>query len=107
WPGYLPVLNEMFHRIRVRRFFFELGWFPQRENLQVDSEGVNASSSIARMDVGAILTSQTDRARLSAFINRYINANVPPVHEDRDYVFCPLQLESDTNILRFSPNFKS
>jgi len=107
WSGVsigTSVINQMKKRCKI--IFCEVGFFPQLEHLYLDCQGINYLSSARSTPCLAI--DETQQAKLSDKIERFKNSTFK---EDKNfkehgYIFLPLQLEHDTQIRKFSPNFK-
>ncbi|WP_444897719.1 hypothetical protein ACJJI5_15395 [Microbulbifer sp. EKSA008] len=81
--------------------FLEAGWFPQSVTYYEDPLGVNAQSEIAITKPRDISLEERQNIALwkSSYRKNFENNNT----SDNGYIFIPLQLETDTNITKFSP----
>ncbi|MCO1333548.1 hypothetical protein MO867_04260 [Microbulbifer sp. OS29] len=81
--------------------FLEAGWFPQAGTYYEDPLGVNAQSEISftkPRDISLEERQNVIQWKLS-YREKYKSNDI----SDNGYVFIPLQLETDTNITKFSP----
>ncbi|WP_444884580.1 capsular polysaccharide export protein, LipB/KpsS family [Microbulbifer sp. PSTR4-B] len=81
--------------------FLEAGWLPQSGTYYEDPLGVNAQSSISITKPRTI--SPKERQNIIQWKLSYRNKFEGNSISDNGYVFIPLQLETDTNITKFSP----
>lgn len=81
--------------------FMEAGWFPQSGTYYEDPLGVNAQSSISTTKPKSI--SSEERQNIKQWKLTYRGKFEDNNISDNGYVFIPLQLETDTNITKFSP----
>ncbi|WP_299586449.1 hypothetical protein [uncultured Microbulbifer sp.] len=81
--------------------FLEAGWFPQSGTYYEDPLGVNAQSSISITKPRTISSEERKNVRQwkVSYREKFEDNNI----SDNGYVFIPLQLETDTNITKFSP----
>jgi len=49
------ITEKIWSKFAIPTVFFELGWFPQQENVYCDSEGINHNSSLARKSLEELL----------------------------------------------------
>jgi glycosyltransferase involved in cell wall biosynthesis len=91
---YQAVLQKV-KSLGIPIIYSELGWLPQKDNVYFDLEGVNARSSLARLD----------RNNFSGHHIRFPKTRKSSIRNND--VLILLQLENDTNILYNSPKFKS
>jgi capsular polysaccharide export protein len=125
WNGvtlFQKALAYVARRHGLPVFYFERGLLP--DTLSVDPEGVNFASSLAgERWPGAPDLSEEERARAESDLAAFASAgrtivarghdaspaelreslSIPP---DARVVLLPLQIEWDSNILKFSPHFK-
>lgn len=83
----------------IGMIFCELGWFPQGRAIFLDMDGVAGKSSIRAFTL-------PDEPPGRAFLDwksGYMNGLETSPCDTGEYVFVPLQLESDSNIRLFSP----
>jgi hypothetical protein len=93
------VLAGLCRRFGVPYTIAEIGFFPQRDHFFLDRKGINAASFLMEDDLSWIGPSHLQRYR--EFRDAYLGERR---HTGRNrYVFCPLQLAGDTNILLYSP----
>lgn len=81
--------------------FLEAAWFPQKGNYYEDPLGVNAASSIALTKPAKLNQDQEQEINEWKAQYRLSQGNHPI--KDKGYLLVPLQLESDSNISKFSP----
>ncbi|MEI3855659.1 MULTISPECIES: methyltransferase domain-containing protein [unclassified Ensifer] len=100
WNGHVERQLVKISRSRgVQVAFCELGWLPQKETFFIDFNGVNAQSSLAHLPLLDRVVSNTfDRWRKSFLEERVVE----PVNVE-NFVFVPLQMENDENIISYSP----
>jgi len=77
----------------------EVGWFPQNKFWHLDSKGINAKSSLCEDDLSWV--DHDKISRMHSFSREYIGDRFYSGADS--YLFCPLQLASDTNIVEHSP----
>lgn len=86
---------------KIKFVYCEHGWMPQNATFSMDSLGSNGSSSATlRNDI-------PKKPTLQPVYNKrkhYVNASNPV--SETDYLYLPLQLNTDTQITRYSPHFK-
>ncbi|WP_444900544.1 hypothetical protein ACJJIX_19720 [Microbulbifer sp. VAAC004] len=81
--------------------FLEAGWLPQTGTYYEDPLGVNAHSTISATkprDIGS-----EERKIVTQWKMLYRKKFKDNIISDNGYIFIPLQLETDTNITKFSP----
>jgi glycosyltransferase involved in cell wall biosynthesis len=105
WNKHYPLYDAPLRFLRERMpgcrvIYSEVAWFPQREHIYFDAEGVNADSSLAALTPRELMRLDVDRGALAEFVERYREGHRVT---KGDFVFCPLQIPSDMNIARFSP----
>jgi len=105
WNKHYPLYDAPLRFLREHMpacpvVYSEVAWFPQREHVYFDAEGVNADSSLAALTPSELMQMDLDRTALAAFVERYRGGHRVT---KGDFVFCPLQVPSDMNIARFSP----
>lgn len=103
WNGELSIhrsIKAQAQKYGIPIIIVEVGFFPQSRYYILDPEGINATSSIMDDD----LTWVTDQhiKRLIIFAKQYLAGR--SWLGDGGYILCPLQLESDTNIIKNSPH---
>lgn len=99
--GYQPKYLEYIKRYtNVKIIYTEHGWFPQNRTFMIDTEGTNGSSSISKLkNIPAVLSNDHWNKK-----REYDKMAVDP--GERDYIYVPLQLNTDTQIVNHSPFFK-
>ncbi|WP_444907905.1 hypothetical protein ACJJIR_07760 [Microbulbifer sp. SSSA008] len=93
-------LSQRLNHCQAYRYV-EAGWFPQKGTFYTDSLGVNAKSSIAKEKKAKL--SPLENEKIEAWKSNYRRTNGNYKIKDKNYIFIPLQLETDTNITNFSP----
>ena len=102
WNGAEPIHQPILERARqenIRILFVECGPIAQKNYYYIDEKGINAQSSLMDDDLSWVSEEHVDKLELfrQAYLdNRKWN---PP----GKYIFVPLQIESDTNIIKNSP----
>ncbi|SMF34674.1 hypothetical protein [Desulfovibrio gilichinskyi] len=94
---FMTVLNEVGFADKV--FFMEMGWLPQKDYFCCDNLGVNARSSISQNDYSKSLSLER-QVLLKQAISNY--CKIIPAKKKK-LILVPLQIESDSNIIHFSP----
>tara|TARA_R110000803_G_scaffold63613_3_gene124313 strand:- start:2357 stop:3355 length:999 start_codon:yes stop_codon:yes gene_type:complete len=95
----ISLIKSTFPKIKF--IYCEHGWMPQKSTFSMDKLGSNGSSS------STFLRNIPQTTTLQPVINKrvqYTNA-AKPVNIN-DYLYLPLQLNSDTQITKYSPHFK-
>lgn len=92
-PSYQAALAEIKKRCPIPMLFTELGWFPQDDHIYFDRRGVNGGSAIAA-------------SSLEALDGQTVQEHSSDIAVAKD-VFIPAQLNNDTNLLVFSPRFRT
>ncbi|WP_444921874.1 hypothetical protein ACJJID_05820 [Microbulbifer sp. CnH-101-G] len=102
-PHYQQDFIDLARRINPNQkfSFMEAGWFPQSGTYYEDPLGVNAQSSISITKPRSI--SSEERQNIKQWKLKYRGKFEDNNISDNGYVFIPLQLETDTNITKFSP----
>jgi hypothetical protein len=101
WNGEMESTSHIKHlcrKLNIPHRIVEVGWFPQRSNYFVDTMGINGHGSLMSDDLSWITDAHIKS--LEDFKKKYIGGK-PWVGGEN--ILCPLQLEGDTNILKFSP----
>lgn len=87
--------------------FSELGWLPQRNTLYFDGSGVGPNMSLAKGDLPALTKDR--RIELALWLSRYHKLMMPAEPftnvTKEGFVFAPLQVEEDSNIVKFAPQY--
>jgi capsule polysaccharide modification protein KpsS len=101
WNGSMsihqPILQQV-RKLEVDLTFVECGFFPQSQYFYFDKLGVNDQSQLKIDDLGWVSTEQKialEKVRRTFFLE------VTP-YSDSDYIFVPLQVPNDSNILKNS-----
>lgn len=101
WNGdfhaYLP-LREVCKKTNTPCTIMEVGYFPQKDFLTLDSQGINANSSLMQDSLDWVTSRHIDNID-------EVRANHLQGRQwigDGDYIAIPLQLAHDTNIVRHS-----
>ncbi|MCR4297086.1 MAG: hypothetical protein NUW21_16260, partial [Elusimicrobia bacterium] len=82
----------------------EMAWFPQIDTVYFDWDGVNGASSILRAPLPRLTAGR--RRELESFLACYhaLMADAPPPPDfPRDFILAPLQVETDSSLVRYSP----
>lgn len=109
WNGHFPGMNAVFHWLK-RRFpvaVMENGWYPQKEYsyLSNDLAQISAIRDVP-FEKGAALQDHHQEALVEAR-GRYDTHLPLGIKLPRSYIFVPMQLELDTQILITSNEFKT
>jgi hypothetical protein len=93
-------LNEIEKKFKV--VYCEHGWLPQSGTFTIDLDGPNGSSSISKSD---FLPSEINTDVLKSKRTEYqsLVKQIPY----SDYIYVPLQINTDTQITEYSPHFKT
>lgn len=104
WNGDLPkddIVKNWAVKSDIPIIYIEMGWFPQEKTVYFDFQGVNASSEIRGIKLERISLYQ--RKKLHMFIQKYHREmNLYGNKLPSDFIFVPLQVETDSNILKNS-----
>lgn len=99
--GHQPrFINYIKNHLNVQFIYAEHGWFPQKDTFMLDKEGTNGSSSIAKSTHVPISKSNKHNTKRKEYDKLAIDPKI------RDYIYVPLQLNTDTQIVNHSPFFK-
>lgn len=100
WNGSIPILfdcvKRYIHSIGKKFLYAECGFFPQKEYFYLDRMGINFNRELATDDLGWVSDSHYQRL---VDLREQFFENVNPFKLEHDYVFCPLQLPDDSNIM--------
>ena len=108
--GEAHLIWAMAHRPGVYRelarldnvFFMENGWLTQRHGCYIDKQGPNGLSSI-RGGLGDGVLTEGAATRVATFLGKLRRrVRLRPVRDQGDYLFLPLQVEKDTQLLYWS-----
>lgn len=109
WNGGLGKEKEIAEKCRQQGtpiYFMELGWLPQQGSFYFDRKGVNYESSIRDWRFKPI----DDEDKL------FVKSRLADYHQriakftgikQQDFVFVPLQVSNDSQIVNFSPRIKT
>lgn len=94
---------------RAKKYFVELAWLPQANNLFLDPDGPGARSGIYKVHEADINEDpELVKVTMAALRSHYRAPAAAPLGlESGKYIFVPCQVESDTSILYDSPVFKT
>lgn len=83
--------------------FAENAWFPQKDYLYLDEEGLADQSTVARLQAGQL--PPVDRQRLDETLAAYRHTVLPlaPLPQSEGFLLLCLQMPQDTVIVRASP----
>lgn len=79
-------------------YFLEVGYFPQRKFFTIDSKGINATSELMEDDLSWI-----NDYHINKMNQKRIDYIGDRKRINKGYVFVPLQVEADSNIILHSP----
>jgi len=102
WNGQLDIYQPLInHAIKnnIKLLFIECGWFNQKQYYYVDPLGVNQNASIMNDNFEWINQDHIDK--LNKFRQRYLDGR--KWSTPGKYILCPLQIESDTNVINNAP----
>ena len=84
-------------------YYMELGWLPQRGTFYFDRKGVNYESSLTDWKYKEITQQQKQEIAVKrAFYHQHHAQTTNIAIADKDFVFVPFQVESDSQIINFS-----
>jgi len=83
-------------------FFMENGWFTQSTGCYIDRQGANAMSSICGTLEDEPLTENVASDVFQFMDDLHLAVNVRPPRDESGYLFVPLQVEKDTQLLYWS-----
>ena len=109
WNGGLGKEKEISEKCRKQGtpvYYMELGWLPQRGTFYFDREGVNYESSTRDWECRPINGEQRKEvvAKLAYYHNFLVKKTGITI--EKDFVFVPFQVESDSQIVRHSKRIK-
>lgn len=100
WNGAVPYLHDNLNTYlksgNYNFFYAECGFFPQEKYFYLDQNGINIKRSILEDDLSWVSIEHYEKLREIA--NEFF-MKVKPAYFDFDYVFCPLQVPDDTNVM--------
>ena len=100
--GYqVPLIKRIKKETNIQMIYCEHGWLPQSLTFSMDKEGSNGGSSFSNSKTFPHRTDFTPVVNKRRMYNG--GAKDPGV---RDFIYVPLQLNSDTQIKMYSPHFK-
>lgn len=102
WNGSEAIHQSILNRARqeeVKVLFVECAWFPQSKYYYIDDQGINANASIMYDDFSLITQEHLDKLEL--FRHAYLEGR--KWNSPGKYILCPLQIPTDTNIIKNSP----
>ena len=104
WNGDLPkdnIVKSWAVKSNIPIIYVEMGWFPQEKTVYFDLRGVNASSEVRGIKLNRVSLYQ--KKKLHMFLQRYHQEmNLCGNKLPSDFIFVPLQVETDSNILKNS-----
>jgi len=108
WNGGLGKEIEIAEQCRKQGtpiYFMELGWLPQTNTFYFDTKGVNYAGTLSDWEYSEISDDEKHytRTRLAYYHNNI--AKFTGIKED-DFVFVPFQVESDSQLIKYSPRIK-
>lgn len=117
FPAIRRIVTEVARRMGIKRLYLERGYFSG--TMQMDTEGVNAVSTLGRDSHPGRALSQSEKKKLDCFLEEFTSGQSSVVRQEdaltkeqmRDklgiksntkVIFLPLQVYHDTNLLLFS-----
>lgn len=97
--GGFKFIKEKLNSQKLKYSFVECGFFPQKDYFYFDKQGVNASSQLGSDEL--LWLPDNYKEIVSRFRDTFFKSVIRAKGLD-DIVFIPLQLESDTNVLKNS-----
>ncbi len=108
WNGGVSRSIEITEKARalgIPIYFSELGWLPQQGTFYFDKKGVNYNSSLRDWQYHPINTAQVMELNIKLAHYHSQVAKRSGI-EEKDFIFVPLQDETDSQILNHSPKIK-
>lgn len=105
WNGSLSKEKEIAEKckeIGIPVYFCELGWLPQSGTIYFDRKGINYNSSLTDWQYSPLSEDQCFDVRSKIAYFHQCVAKTTGIDTGKDYVFVPLQVESDSQIKVFS-----
>lgn len=102
WNGQLDIYQPLIDHAKknnIKLLYLECGFFPQSRYYYVDRCGINAQASIMEDNLDWI--SDEHYIKLDEFRTKYLDGK--KWNSPGRYILCPLQIPSDTNVLKNSP----
>jgi capsular polysaccharide export protein len=87
-------------------YFMELGWLPQTNTFYFDPKGVNYASSMTEWEYAEISEADKEFTRSKLAFYHQCVASFTGIQEE-DFVFVPFQVQSDSQIIKYSPRIKT
>jgi hypothetical protein len=97
----VPLINLIKSQTKSKLVYCEHGWLPQAKTFTIDLMGSNGGSSISN---SVSIPVPIDYRPMINKLKQYNNAAKDP--GIRNYIYLPLQLNTDTQIVKYSPFFK-
>jgi len=108
WNGSLgkeKEISDYCQQNGIPVYYMELGWLPQGGTFYFDRKGVNYESSLLDWKYEEITVAQRQEANAKIDYYHHHHAKTTGIDE-KDFVFVPLQVESDSQIINHSPRIK-
>lgn len=108
WNGSLGKeiqISEKCKKLGVPIYYMELGWIPQRGTFYFDRKGVNFESSLRDWKYNPIDKEKNKELAIKTIYYHKIIAKQTGIKET-DFVFVPLQVENDSQIIKHSRQIK-
>jgi len=102
WNGAEEIHKSILDKAKqenIKTLFVECGFFPQKDYYYIDEKGINADASIMNDDFSWIKQEHFDK--LDIFRKKYLNDY--SWKSPGKYILCPLQIDSDTNVIKNAP----
>lgn len=109
WNGGLGKevqIAEKCWQLGIPVYFMELGWLPQTETFYFDRKGVNFASSLTDWQYAPLSTEDIKfvGSKLAFYQQRIVRLTGI---KERDFVFVPFQVETDSQLKKYSQNIKN
>ncbi|MFV8782431.1 hypothetical protein ACNKU7_08430 [Microbulbifer sp. SA54] len=106
WNGLAHFQQDFIQTVRSANpnqsfVFMEAGWYPQKAHYYQDPNGVNGASSISETSPPPLSSDESQEVK--KWKAEFRKKNGDHKIKNKEYIFIPLQLETDTNIALFSP----
>jgi len=108
WNGQLGKEKEISEYCKANGipiYYMELGWLPQRGTFYFDRKGVNHASTMIDWKYKELTQQQKQEVSAKRAYYHQCHAITTGIKE-KDFVFVPFQVESDSQIINFSPRIK-
>ncbi|QHJ13579.1 hypothetical protein FX988_03845 [Paraglaciecola mesophila] len=103
WNGstsaFLPIIEKL-KALKIAITFAECGFFPQHQYFYFDRLGVNNNSQLYFDDLSWV--NEQMLQNLKQLRQQFLSASQDGVNTQRRYIFIPLQVPSDSNVLNHS-----